>query len=324
MPGRTGKCPDCGTDISIPNADEFDLSSWEEHTETDRVGCPMCGEMIISSAAKCRFCGEQLRERPSDESVERVVEQKIKEKQDSEIATQLFATGLIGCVAPILAIYGLFFLIRRPYDFPRKTLAIVGTVLHCIWSLIWMPGLLTELLIDRSCVRKTGRILLDQFPHTRQEILNMTTVDETVSCEFEQPTCNYRHQLLLAMSLMIFMGAFILEIRDDRVYVGWETGHPLPDLCAMRGWLGIDCPTCGLTRSLIHLAHNDWRASVAIHPLGWLIALAVLVQIPYRCYALSSGQDEPFGHSVPLIYWNGLIVLLMVNWISGIAFDSGR
>lgn len=130
-----------------------------------------------------------------------------------------------------------------------------------------------------------------------------------------------RHRILLILSLFIIVSAFLLQVRDDRVSFGTGTGSALPHLCAIRGWLGIDCPACGLTRSLIHFAQHDWRASFADHRLGWLIALAVIVQIPYRYYALKTGQDEPLGHKVPLIYWNGLIVLLMTNWIAGMAIN---
>jgi hypothetical protein len=138
----------------------------------------------------------------------------------------------------------------------------------------------------------------------------------------EHPLRTRRHLFLLALSLIIVGCAFLLEVNDDRVYFGAGTGDALPQFCAVRGWLGIDCPGCGLTRSLIHLAHNDWRNSFEAHQLGWLIALAVVVQIPYRCYAIKSGQGEPLGHKVPLIYWNGLIVLLMTNWLAGFALDS--
>lgn len=131
-----------------------------------------------------------------------------------------------------------------------------------------------------------------------------------------------RHRILLILSLFIIVSAFLLEVRDDGVYFGTGAGNALPHLCAIRGWLGIDCPACGLTRSLIHFAQHDWRASFADHRLGWLIALAVIVQIPYRCHALKTGENEPLGHKVPLIYWNGLIVLLMANWVAGFAINS--
>lgn len=139
--GRTGKCPDCGEDVPVPMLDDLDPSLWEDVEEpdrSDRVRCPMCGEMILSSAAKCRFCGEALKRRPSapDESIEQLVEEKIKLKQDNDTAFQLLLTGIIGCFSPILAIYGIIFLIRRPYAFPRKTMAVIGTILHCIWALI--------------------------------------------------------------------------------------------------------------------------------------------------------------------------------------------
>ena len=60
----------------------------------------------------------------------------LKEKQDKTTSWQLLATGILGCFSPILAIYGIIFLLRRPYSFPLKGLAIAGTVLHCVWTAI--------------------------------------------------------------------------------------------------------------------------------------------------------------------------------------------
>jgi hypothetical protein len=44
-------------------------------------------------------------------------------------------------------------------------------------------------------------------------------------------------------------------------------------LCAFRRVTGHPCPTCGMTRSLAALAKGDWRASLALHPLGLAFAL---------------------------------------------------
>ncbi|MCH5374478.1 MAG: hypothetical protein JJ992_10905, partial [Planctomycetes bacterium] len=71
-----------------------------------------------------------------DEELDQLVDERIKSKQASSTAIQIFITGLIGCLSPVIAIYGIVFLIRHPESFPRKTLAIVGTVLHCIWTVI--------------------------------------------------------------------------------------------------------------------------------------------------------------------------------------------
>jgi hypothetical protein len=84
--GKRAKCPTCGGVIQIPSPapvaeavaaapepaarfadDEFDVeppaSLPADPAATpsgDRKRCPMCGEMIATSAIKCRFCGEVL------------------------------------------------------------------------------------------------------------------------------------------------------------------------------------------------------------------------------------------------------------------------
>ena len=68
--GRRIKCPECGGAVQIPEPDGVmdaeaaednpfaagDISS--EGDDYDRKPCPACGEMIVNTAAKCRFCGE--------------------------------------------------------------------------------------------------------------------------------------------------------------------------------------------------------------------------------------------------------------------------
>lgn len=127
------------------------------------------------------------------------------------------------------------------------------------------------------------------------------------------------HTIVLTISCLVLVFAFVLEERDDQL-VGMRggIGKPLPQVCAMRGWFGIDCPACGLTRSFIRMAQGSLAESFAQHHLGWLFALAVLVQIPYRIAALSKGVDAPWGQRIPHIFVCSLIVLLMANWFFGL------
>jgi len=64
-----------------------------------------------------------------------------KEKQDKSTGLQLFLTGLLGCFSPIAFIYGIVFLVKRPYAFPNKGLAIAGTILHGLWTLFLVVAL---------------------------------------------------------------------------------------------------------------------------------------------------------------------------------------
>lgn len=44
-------------------------------------------------------------------------------------------------------------------------------------------------------------------------------------------------------------------------------------LCAVKIFLGIDCPGCGLTRSIAYLTHGQIRRSIDLNPMGIIIAL---------------------------------------------------
>ncbi len=60
----------------------------------------------------------------------------------------------------------------------------------------------------------------------------------------------------------------------------------LPESCFSRALLGIDCPGCGLTRSIVYLVHGDLSASLAMHRLGWLVLAAIVWQVPYRLWCM--------------------------------------
>ncbi len=74
--GKTAKCPACGEKIQIPAISEVvdaedDFSSLTPSAVSssqyspddltdgdDKKPCPMCAEMIVATAKKCKFCGE--------------------------------------------------------------------------------------------------------------------------------------------------------------------------------------------------------------------------------------------------------------------------
>jgi hypothetical protein len=50
-----------------------------------------------------------------------------------------------------------------------------------------------------------------------------------------------------------------------------------PGVCRFQALTGVECPTCGLTRSVVALAHGDPGASLRWHPAGPLFLAGALV-----------------------------------------------
>ena len=76
----------------------------EQAPDDGRRPCPMCGEMIVTTAAKCRYCGEVF-----DATLKKAKSKKKKKKHDaededlsaSEIVIALLCSG-IGCIAGLV------------------------------------------------------------------------------------------------------------------------------------------------------------------------------------------------------------------------------
>lgn len=132
-----------------------------------------------------------------------------------------------------------------------------------------------------------------------------------------------RHREVLALSLAALILSFaMVELPGGRVAVRGLTDYPLPPSCAARSLLGIRCPGCGLTRSFIHLAEGDWRASWRSHRLGWLMAALVVFQVPYRLLALRRPDRPLIPGRWRAAVAGALIALLIANWLADVV--TGR
>jgi len=132
--GKSSKCPGCGSTVVCPEpiyeaelieppggginpyddldedkpyamagpkpgaAPEIDAPGGE-----DRKPCPMCGEMIVATAAKCRYCGEVF-----DATLKKAKKKKKKNysREEEELSGGDIAVGLlcsvIGCIAGVV------------------------------------------------------------------------------------------------------------------------------------------------------------------------------------------------------------------------------
>jgi uncharacterized protein DUF2752 len=110
-------------------------------------------------------------------------------------------------------------------------------------------------------------------------------IDDTFARRIDRK--RQHHRFYLWFAAVVVGLAFSLTVRDDqRVALRPLPYIALPESCPSKIYFGIDCPGCGLTRSFIHLAAGNLAASFSTHRVGWLMALAVLCQFPYRWFVL--------------------------------------
>lgn len=123
-----------------------------------------------------------------------------------------------------------------------------------------------------------------------------------------------RHWDMLVFSSLAIVLSFALFIRSDgRVALRGVAGHPIPETCLAKTLFHIDCPGCGLTRSFISLARADWSGAWNYNHVGWLLALACVMQIPYRTWCLTTGRT--LASRLSAIFGYVLIAALVGNWL---------
>lgn len=87
--------------------------------------------------------------------------------------------------------------------------------------------------------------------------------------------------------------------------------------CMFRAASGIPCPTCGTTRSLVHMAHGDVPAAIAQNPLFAAGLLAVLVWMAVNTVLVLLRSPRPVlvtTRSEGTLIRIAVVVLLLSNW----------
>lgn len=86
------------------------------------------------------------------------------------------------------------------------------------------------------------------------------------------------------------VAAFLLTPGLERVAIA---GFELPELCGFKRWTGMSCPGCGLTRSWTYFAHGELLAAFRMNPVGPVLFLAAVLQVPISGYRLVRRWRRP-------------------------------
>ncbi len=105
-----------------------------------------------------------------------------------------------------------------------------------------------------------------------------------------------------------------------------DASRPLPfEVCGFKHLTGRPCLTCGLTRALCHAVRGDWTQSVAYHPAGPFLALALFVWMLWS--AAEAYRGQPIQEALRGRLGNALLAagfaLSLVVWIVRLAGITG-
>ncbi len=95
--------------------------------------------------------------------------------------------------------------------------------------------------------------------------------------------------------------------------------RPLPiDLCLLKAWTGLDCPTCGLTRAVCSVLQGDWAASLGFHPAGILVVVSLAGWVAWMSLEVWRGQALWVSGKKTMAKLAGAAIALtsLVGWIA--------
>jgi hypothetical protein len=126
---------------------------------------------------------------------------------------------------------------------------------------------------------------------------------------------------VLVLCAAVIVASALLDVQPNGITLPGLPGHPLPGMCFTRSVLHMNCPTCGMTRSFVAVAHGELRLGFALHRLGPFVFVLVLLQVPLRAYAVLTGAlprwltYPKLGTRLAVV----LIVALLANWVYNLA-----
>lgn len=135
------------------------------------------------------------------------------------------------------------------------------------------------------------------------------------------------HRLLWTLVTLAALATLVCArlLTPSPTGLGTHVALGLPP-CGFVQWLGLPCPTCGLTTAFAHLARLEVLASLRAHPLGLpLFALTCALATCGAIWARRGDRPAEVLDRLQADRWPlALVVTLLVTWLSRLLALSFR
>jgi hypothetical protein len=131
-----------------------------------------------------------------------------------------------------------------------------------------------------------------------------------------------RNGLYGILTFACFIGYFYLYVS----LTNHQSKEHSVAFCFVKQVTNIPCPSCGSTRSIISITKGEFKEALGINPLGFVIALIMILSPIWIAYDVLTKQKSLFQFYFKIdrylkkpYYAVPLILLILVNWIWNIA-----
>lgn len=110
------------------------------------------------------------------------------------------------------------------------------------------------------------------------------------------------------------------------IWVSWnyfyfQQANPGVQICVLKNTIGLACPSCGTTRSILHLLHGDVLSAILTNPLGLIAFLGLIVCPVWIGFDVLSSKRTLWSYYLEFVrvFQNKkfsivVIVLVLINW----------
>ncbi|PZR21184.1 MAG: DUF2752 domain-containing protein [Flavobacterium psychrophilum] len=106
------------------------------------------------------------------------------------------------------------------------------------------------------------------------------------------------------------------------IWASWQTMlHSDFTPCLFKNATGIACPSCGVTRSVLHLSHGHFTDAILLNPLGLIMAVIMIITPFWLIYDTILKKDTLYNsfkktEQFIRIKWVAIVLLflILINW----------
>ena len=124
------------------------------------------------------------------------------------------------------------------------------------------------------------------------------------------------HKVIVFVCVAILAAMFMCRIESGDLYISGFGGITT---CALHRYLEIKCALCGMSRSFCLLARGEFMEGFRYHSVGPFLLLLVILQIPYRAWAIiSRAESAPLlirARKINSISTITIASALFINWL---------